>query len=344
MLRHASPILLSLFAVSACQRAPAPASQPPAAVASQASPTEHPPAAISHGEAPIGAPMTAPDRAADAPPRSTSRHRRIRMAAVHVRHEITPGVMYDAWTFDSLVPGPVIRATVGDTVDFTLVNHAPMPHSMDFHAAQIAPDRAYTNVMPGDSVSFQFVARVPGVFLYHCGTAPVAAHIANGMYGAFIVDPVTPRPPAQEYVLVQSEFYMGASQGADSARSMDWNKVLNASPDYVVFNGAASRYATHPIPVSAGKLIRLFVVNAGPNRISSFHVVGGIFERVYVDGFGRPLEGIQTWNVPVGGGGVFEIRLAEDGLYPFVTHAFADATKGAVGVFKAGTPSGPAVH
>ena len=310
--------------------------RPPAAVTGQATPDEQPPAAMSHGEAPIGSPMTKPDRVANAPARSASRHHRIRMTTVHVRHEVAPGVIYDAWTFDSIVPGPTLRVTVGDTIDFSLVNNATMPHSMDFHAAEIAPDRAYRNVMPGDSIQFQFIARVPGAFLYHCGTAPVAAHIANGMYGALIVDPVVPRPPAQEFVLVQSEFYMGPPQGPDSVHAMAWDKVLNASPDYVVFNGAASRYATHPIPVKARKPIRIFVVNAGPNRISSFHVVGAIFERVFADGFGRPLEGIQTWNVPVGGGDVFELELAEDGLYPIVTHAFADATKGAVGVFKAG--------
>jgi nitrite reductase (NO-forming) len=266
------------------------------------------------------------------------------MVTAHVRHEVAPGVIYEAWTFDSIVPGPVIRVTVGDTVDFTLVNAAMMPHSMDFHAAEIAPDRAYRNVNPRDSIQFRFVARVPGAFMYHCGTAPVAAHIANGMYGALIVDPRVPRPPAEELVLVQSEFYLGLPSGADSLRSLNWDKVLNLSPDYVVFNGAASQYSTHPIPVGIGKPVRLYVVNAGPNRVSSFHVVGAIFDRVHADGFGRPFEGMQTWSIPVGGGAIFDLRLAEEGLYPFVTHAFADATKGAVGVLAAGRASGPVSH
>ena len=296
-----------------------------------------PPAEMSHGEAPVGATVAQHDRAADAPPRATSRHHRIRMVAVAVRHEVSPGVMYDAWSFDSLVPGPILRATVGDTIDFTLVNGADMPHSMDFHAAEIAPNRAYRNVMPHDSISFRFVPRVAGAFMYHCGTAPVAAHIANGMYGALIIDPATPRAPAQEFVLVQSEFYLSAPQGKDSVHALDWAKVLNASPDYVTFNGVASRYATHPIAVKAHQPIRLYVVNAGPNRISSFHVVGAIFDKVYADGLGAPLQGLQTWNVAVGGGAIFELRLAEDGQYPFVTHAFADATKGAVGILQAGS-------
>lgn len=343
---HLQRLVLLPLLLAACGRSTPPApsvgSGAPAAP-STAAPTTSP-NPISHGEAPIGAALTAPDRAADAPPRSTTTRQTIRFVAVHVRHQVSPGVVYEAWTFDSMVPGPTIRMTVGDTVDFTLVNGAPIPHSMDFHAAEIAPDRAYTNVMPGDSIHFRFVARVPGAFMYHCGTAPVASHIANGMYGALIVDPRAPRPPAQEFVLVQSEFYMTAPTGPDSVRSMDWTKVLEAAPDYVVFNGVASRYATNPIPVAPRKLVRIFVVNAGPNRTSSFHVVGGIFDRVLADGFGRPFEGMQTWNVPVGGGAVFELRLAEDGLYPFVTHAFADATKGAVGVFKAGNPNGSSTH
>jgi nitrite reductase (NO-forming) len=266
------------------------------------------------------------------------------MVAVQVRHEVAPGIAYAAWTFDSIVPARTIRVTVGDTVDFTLVNLAPQPHSMDFHAAQIAPDRAYRNVLPRDSIQFRFVARVPGAFMYHCGTAPVAAHIANGMYGALIVDPLTPRRPAQEFVLVQSEFYMGPPSGADSVRALNWLGMLNANPDYVAFNGVASRYATRPIPVRVGKPIRLYVVDAGPNRVSSFHVVGAIFDRVAADGFGQAFLGMQTWSVPVGGGAIFDLTLSEKGLYPFVTHAFADATKGAVGIFAASDSAGTGTH
>ena len=117
---------------------------------------------------------------------------------------IAPGVTYDAWTFGGQVPGPVIRVTTGDTVDFTLVNRAPMPHSLDFHAVEIAPSRVYVNLLPNDSLRYRFVARVPGAFMYHCGTAPVALHIANGMYGAIIVDPPGGRAPAREFVFADS--------------------------------------------------------------------------------------------------------------------------------------------
>lgn len=329
-------------ALMACARPAPPAAKPPQQVVKQ--PPATPASDVSHGEAAIGKVPTAYDRAADAPPPPAVRHQRVRFVAAHVPHEVAPGVIYDAWTFDSMVPGPTLRLRVGDTLDFTLVNGSSMPHSMDFHAAEIAPDRAYRNVMPGDSIQFRFIARVPGAFMYHCGTAPVAAHIGNGMYGALIVDPRTPRPRAREFVIVQSEYYMAPATGPDSIHMMDWGKLLNASPDYVVFNGYAARYSTHPIAVSPGEPLRIFLVNAGPNRNSSFHVVGGVFDRVLPDGFGAGFTGMQTWDVPVGGGAVFELRLVEQGLYPFVSHAFADATKGAVGVFQAGAVTGTMSH
>lgn len=331
--------LLVLLVLAACRAETTPPAKPTTSPPAGASP-----AAMSHGEAKIDNAAVPLLRAAEAPPRSTSRHHAIRLRAVHVHHTVAPGVTYDAWSFDSVVPGPTIRVTVGDTVDFTLVNGGPIPHSIDFHAAEIAPSRAYVNVMPGDSTQFRFVPRVPGAFLYHCGTAPVALHIANGMYGAIIVDPVRPRPAAREYVLVQSEFYLAPPTGPDSLRAINWQKMLDQAPDYVTFNGVAAQYAAHPLPADPGELVRFYVVNAGPNRESSFHVVGAIFSDVMVDGFGTPWHGVQTVLVPVGGGMVFETRLAEAGLYPFVTHAFADATKGAVGVLRAGAAAGTASH
>jgi nitrite reductase (NO-forming) len=261
---------------------------------------------------------------------------------VHVRFEIrdtvvyvSEKVQYRAWTFQGTVPGPVVRVTQGDSVDFTLVNRASTAHSMDFHAAQIAPDKYYVNVMPKDSLRYQFVAEVPGAFMYHCGTAPVAAHIANGMYGALIVDPKSPRPKARELVFVQSEFYI-VPDTTGAAKTLSWDRLLSLAPDYVTFNGRAAQYADHPIDVNVNELLRLYVVNAGPNRVSSFHVVGGIFERVFQDGsLANPLVGVQTVSVPVGGGSIFEVRLKQPGAYPFVTHAFADATKGGVGILRA---------
>jgi nitrite reductase (NO-forming) len=321
---------LATLLLAGCKAAPKAPATP-----AQAPPTTAP-ADVSHGEAPIGnAPQAPVDPAA--PPRSTSTMHHVRFEIRHARMTIAAGVTYEAWTFEGRVPGPFLRVTEGDTIEFTLVNKAPIPHSIDFHAAQIAPTRAYVNVLPNDSLRFQFVAKVPGAFLYHCGTAPVAMHIANGMYGTLIVDPKRPRPAAREFVLEQSEFYTQKAGGADSTTlALDWQKLLTLAPDYVGFNGRAAQYATAPITVKARGPLRLYVVNAGPNRISAFHVVGAIFDHVYLDGASTPsLSGVQTVDVPVGGGAIFELHLAEPGDYPFVTHAFADATKGAVGIFKA---------
>lgn len=339
------PAAIAVLAVAACTRPAAPpqaggdAGQRPSAA-----PPSEIPSPLSHGEAVVGSGATPGKRAAEAPQHSTARTHHIRMRATHVTHQVAPGVSYQAWTFDDVVPGPVVRVTVGDRVEFTLVNDSPMPHSMDFHAAEIAPNRAFVNVNPGDSISFVFEPRIPGAFMYHCGTAPTAAHIANGMYGAIIVDPIKPLPEAREFVLVQSEFYLDAPAADGGPRRLDWNKMLSQAPDYVVFNGYASQYAASPIQVQPMERLRFYVVNAGPNRVSAFHVVGGIFDKVYPGGYSTPLDGVQTYNVPVGGGAVFETRLAEEGLYPFVTHAFADATKGAVGVLRAGNPSGSMSH
>jgi nitrite reductase (NO-forming) len=322
--------VLAVALVAACT------AQPRTPAAGRDEPWSTSPADISHGEAAVGrnAAQAPVDPRAPAP--SASRLVRIRLETREAQLAIASGTRYEAWTFEGRVPGPVVRVTEGDTVDFTLVNRSTMPHSMDFHAAQIAPSRVYTNVMPGDSIHYRWVPKVPGVFLYHCGTAPVAMHIANGMYGALIVDPATPLPPAREFVFVQSEFYTRPAGDTAGAQQLDWEKLLGLAPDYITFNGIATQYADHPIRVTAGELIRLYVVDAGPNRVSAFHVVGAIFSRVYVDAVAaHAWEGVQTVDVPVGGGMIFETRLVEPGTYPFVTHAFADATKGAVGMFVA---------
>jgi nitrite reductase (NO-forming) len=331
-MRRITPLAITLLAAAAgCRGA-----TPEHGAQQGSEPWTRAPADVSHGEAPVGQAGTPAPKDPRAPAPDAAHLHRVRLEMRHARLDIAPGVRYEGWTFDGRVPGPVLRVTEGDTIDFTLINGAPIPHSMDFHAAEIAPSRAYVNVLPGDSVHYRFVAHVPGAFLYHCGTAPVAMHIANGMYGAIIVDPRRAREPAQEFVFVQSEFYPGAHPDSGSVYSLDWNRLLGLAPEFVVFNGVAQQYADHPIRTRPGDLLRLFVVNAGPNRISAFHVVGAIFSRVYVDAVdAHALEGVQTMDVPVGGGMVFETRLAEPGIYPFVTHAFADATKGAVGMFEA---------
>jgi FtsP/CotA-like multicopper oxidase with cupredoxin domain len=165
--------------------------------------------------------------------------------------EIGAGVQYNAWTFDGTSPGPILHVKQGDTIDFTLVNDAQEGHSIDFHAARTPWDKNYVTIVPGDSINFTWTADFPGVFVYHCGTPPVLHHIANGLYGAVVVDPETPFEPATEYVLVQSEFY--AKSGANGTWDADMDKMLAARPDILAFNGAAFQYRDNPLPAKVGE-------------------------------------------------------------------------------------------
>ena len=255
--------------------------------------------------------------------------------------KVAPGVKMEAWTFNGTVPGPVIRATEGDTVEVTLENaakkrwkgHAAF-HSIDFHAARIAPDVGFSDVRPGGSTTFSFVAEHAGVYMYHCGTSPVLEHIGMGLYGMIIVDPAVPRPPAQEVALVQSEFY-GSVHGHRLRSS--YEAMQTEQPRFVAFNGRAGRYARHPIDVPIGAPVRIYVVDAGPTEPSDFHVVGDIFDSVQPDGNpANELTDVSTFGIPAGGGASFELTFPEAGSYPFVTHSFRSADAGAVGLFKAG--------
>jgi nitrite reductase (NO-forming) len=249
--------------------------------------------------------------------------------------KIAPGVKMKAWTFNGSVPGPVIRATEGDTIAVTLHNaDSKMAHSVDFHAAQISPQTGFADVLPGRTKTFSFVARRPGVFMYHCGTSPVLQHIGMGMYGAIIVDPAAGRPPAQETVLVQSEFYGPVKDGRIKP---SYAAMQHDDPTFAAFNGRAFRYRDKPIHVAVGAPQRVYVVAAGPTLDSDFHVVGEIFDAVEPDGNpANVLQGVSTYGVPAGGGAIFELTFDEPGRYPFVTHAFRWADAGALGFFEAG--------
>ena len=260
--------------------------------------------------------------------------------------EIAPGVEYNTWAFDGHgAPGPIVHVREGQTVEMTLTNGGAIPHSIDFHAARIAPDVAFKDVAPGDSFTFRFEADDPGVYMYHCGTKPVLAHIANGMYGAIIVDPAKPLPRAdKEYVLVASEWYLNGD-GVSTPASLDFAKARSAMPDWTTFNGYANQYVTHPLTSKPGETVRFYVVAAGPTLDTNFHVVGTIFDRAWVNGdMTQYQRGVQTVGVPAGGGAVFDVKIDEQGLYPFVSHAFAHVDLGQVGLLKVGNPKGTMTH
>ena len=285
-------------------------------------------------------------------PASNARVKEFRIPMTHDTIEIAGGVKYVGWTFGGTVPGPVIRVRQGDLVRINLINRAKdMPHSIDFHAAKLPMDHAMKSIAPGDSLQFEFEATTAGTFMVHCGTAPVLLHIAQGMYLPIIVDPRNgwPTRADKEFVIVQSDFYPKGSRVDSTVMEGDWQAMLDAKATYVVFNGKAFQYKDAPLQVEEGDRVRLFVMNAGPNIRSDFHVVGNIFDRVYPGGnVGQVLEGIQTYTVPTGSGVVFELEFvrgqAGNGSYAFVTHAFGDASKGAVGIIRVGNPKTMAAH
>jgi nitrite reductase (NO-forming) len=247
---------------------------------------------------------------------------------------IAKDVAFNAWTFGGSVPGPLLVVNEGDEVQFSITNKSAAPHSIDFHAAQTPPSKNYITVAPQATHQFNWKAHYPGCFMYHCGTPYVLHHMAMGMYGATIVKPKTGlRPAAREYALVQSEFYLTAP--ANGVAQTDLQKGLSGNPDYVAFNGYADQYKDVPLIAKVGELVRIWIVNAGPSHFSAFHVIGTIFEAAYQDGnLANKMVGMQTVNVYPGGGVMVEFTIPEAGEYPFVTHSFADASKGALGILK----------
>jgi nitrite reductase (NO-forming) len=271
---------------------------------------------------------------------------KVQMTLKDLAVEIAPGVTYNTWAFDGHgAPGPVIHVRQGQTVEMTLTNGGGIPHSIDFHAARIAPNVAFRDVAPGDSFTFRFKAGDPGVFMYHCGTKPVLAHIANGMYGAIVVEPTRPLPKAdREYVLVASEWYLN-TDGIEQPASLDMGKARAMLPDWTTFNGYANQYVTHPLEADPGETVRFWVVAAGPTLDTNFHVVGTILDRAWVNqDMTDPQTGVQTVDVPAGGGAVFDVKIDDPGLYPFVSHAFAHVDLGQVGLLKVGDPKGSSSH
>jgi nitrite reductase (NO-forming) len=263
----------------------------------------------------------------------------------HRTISIAPGITYEAWTFGDTAPGPAIHVRQGQRVEVTLKNNSPMPHSVDFHAAQIAPNVAFSDVLPGASKTFSFVASTPGVFMYHCGTAPAFMHIANGMYGAIVVEPESMPPAQKQYVLVSSEWYLN-SAGARTPAALDVTKANQMTPDWVTWNGYAHQYKEHPLTAMPGDTVRFWVVDAGPSLDTDFHVVGTVLKRAWVDGdlVDAPQQEIQTASVPAGGGGVFDVKIDSPGIYPFVSHSFASVNMGQVGLLDVGHVAGTMSH
>lgn len=253
---------------------------------------------------------------------------------------LAPGISYRAWTFNGDVPGPFIRTRVGDTLEIGIVNSDPtgMPHNVDFHAV-IGPGGGapLTTVVHGQRAVANFRMLHPGLFIYHCAAPPVTDHIANGMYGLILVEPKGGLPPVdQEFYVLQSEFYTATPTPPQGSKYVEYSHAagLREDPSFVVFNGGAGSLVGHrALQANAGETVRIFFGNAGPNKISSFHVIGEIFDRVYREGdlVSQPARFVQTTLVPAGGATVVDFQTVVPGTYTLVDHAIFRTEKGAVG-------------
>jgi nitrite reductase (NO-forming) len=273
----------------------------------------------------------------------------IRLDTTHKIIEIAPGVKFSAWTFGDQVPGPTVRARVGDHIRFSMTNRsdepvpgvqltaAPMMHSMDFHAAMVSPQDKYRSIAPGQTIEFEFMLNYPGVFMYHCGTPMILEHIASGMYGAVIVEPRNGYPTKvnREYVVIQSEFYAKApAKGSKSGvYVLDTDRLRNSLPTHTVFNGRYNGMVNSPLQAKPGERVRLYVMNVGPSKTSSFHVVGTIFDRVWIEGNpDNQFRGMQTVLLGSSNAAIVEFVIPEEGSYIMVDHHFANASQGAIGL------------
>jgi nitrite reductase (NO-forming) len=296
-----------------------------------------------------------------------TRTHQVRVDIVAQQIEVAPGVRYEAWTFGGSVPGPVLHVREGDRVRFTMKNRSgervsvtapspgsapylrqlaadnmqkptavtsPMHHSIDFHAATVAPDDKWRMIMPGQSIRFEWVANYPGVYIYHCGVPPVLQHVAMGQYGLVVVSPRGGYPTdddvAREYVVVQSEFYL--KPGAAGLYELDFDAATRKEPSLVAFNGHTMALTEHPLDARVGERVRLYLHNVGPNDHASNHVIGTILDRVYYEGNPRnDWHGMQTVALGESNGAVVEFIAPEEGDFLLVDHEFADAQKGAIG-------------
>jgi nitrite reductase (NO-forming) len=282
----------------------------------------------------------------------------VRLDTTHKIIEIAPGVKFSAWTFGNQVPGPTIHARVGDRIRFSMTNRsdesapgmhltaAPMMHSMDFHAAMVSPQDKYRSIAPGQTIEFEFTLNYPGVFMYHCGTPMILEHIASGMYGAVVVEPRNGYPTKvdREYVVIQSEFYAKPDPQKRKVDGqplyvLDGDNLRKAAPNYTVFNGVHNGMVRKPLLAKPGERVRLYVLNVGPSKTSSFHVVGTIFDRVWMDGNpDNQFRGMQTVLLGSSSSAIVEFMIPEAGQYIMVDHHFANASQGAIGLIDAGGP------
>jgi nitrite reductase (NO-forming) len=334
------PLLLAVISSLGCQKAPPAAAPTPAPAVAQ--PVTNIPVALEDID-----PATLPVEKAvlgiapnAAPPitRKTPAKVIVEVEVVEESMEIATGVNYTFWTFGGAVPGPMIRVRRGDFVEFHLKNRPDntMPHNIDLHAVTGPGGGAASSfTAPGHQTQFSFRALNVGTFIYHCATAPVGMHIANGMYGLIVVEPEEGLSKVdREFYVVQSEFYTPGDYRAAGDQPFDMQRAIKEDASYVVFNGKdGALTGDGSLKAKVGETVRMFVGNGGPNLVSSFHVIGEIFDTVYPEGGTVSNHNVQTTLVPAGGSTVVEFKLDVPGTFILVDHSiFRAFNKGAIGL------------
>jgi len=291
--------------------------------------------------------------APNVPPPITRKHASkviVKLETTEVVKRIADGVDYTFWTFGGEVPGKFIRVREGDLVEFHLSNHpdSKMPHNIDLHAVTGAGGGAASSfTAPGHTSKFSFKALNPGLFVYHCATAPVGMHIANGMYGLILVEPREGLPKVdKEFYVFQSEFYTKGGYGDPGLQPFSMKKALKEQPDYVLFNGSVGALSgDNAMNAEKGETVRLFVGNGGPNLVSSFHVIGEIFDTVYTEAGTSKNHNVQTTLVPAGGATIVDFKVEVPGSLILVDHSiFRAFNKGALGMLKVAGTEEPKIY
>ena len=338
-------LIASVFALAACGEQAAKPAETPAATASAEAP-----AAASDSQAAAETPSSElpvidaiVTHAPEVPPATDRDHPakvRVKMETVEKTMTMEDGVEYHYWTFNGDVPGQMIRVREGDTVEVEFSNNpsSTVPHNVDFHAATGQGGGAEaTFTAPGHTSTFSFKALQAGLYIYHCAVAPVGMHIANGMYGLILVEPKEGLPKVdKEFYIVQGDFYTKGKKGAQGLQPFDMDKAIAEQPEYVVFNGHVGSIAgDNALKAKAGETVRMYVGNGGPNLVSSFHVIGEIFDKVYVEGGKLINENVQSTVIPAGGAAMIEFKVDIPGSYTLVDHSiFRAFNKGALGQLK----------
>ena len=342
-------ILLASITLAACNKAEAPGvtvATPPASSSTGSAKGDFGPP---QGE-PIKAVLTSPPNVPPATGRKAPAKVIVELEVREVEMEISEGVKYTFWTFGGTVPGSFIRVRQGDTVEFHLKNHpdSKMPHNIDLHGVTGPGGGAASSfTAPGHESQFTFKALNAGLYVYHCATAPVGMHVANGMYGLILIEPPEGLTAVDhEYYVMQGDFYTTGKYREKGLQPFDMQKAIDERPTYVLFNGAeSSLIGERALKAKVGQNVRLFVGNGGPNLVSSFHVIGEIFDRVWFEGGSKSQENVQTTLVPAGGAVIAEFHTEVPGTYVIVDHSlFRAFNKGALGMLKIEGPENKAIY